>query len=238
MKIDLSTILSVFVQALSGVPLTLEMTIVPFAIACALGFPMAIVNAKRVPVASHLFKVFISFMRGTPIIVQIFLIYNSMPALINGFCTAAGIDINVFAINPVIYAIAAFSLSETAILAEAFRAALNTVDKGQIEAAECVGLTGLRAYTRIVIPQALGSSIPVLGNAVCDLIKTTSLAFSMAILDVTGIAKVQGAASLDYIDAYIAVFLVYLILVLLFENLFALADKRLNAGRRPLQVTR
>ncbi len=236
MKVSFSAILASFTSALAGVPVTLKIVAVSFLVAFVLGFLMAVVNKNRVPVLSQISKVFISFMRGTPIIVQIFLIYNSLPSLLNAVFVTFGVPIDIFDVDPIFYAIAVFALSETAILAEIFRAALNGVDNGQLEAAECVGLTIPQGYLHIILPQALASAVPVLGNAVTDLIKTTSLAFSMSILDVTGIAKIQGAASLDYIDAYLAVALIYLILVLIFENAFKLLERRLNAHTQPLNA--
>ena len=139
--IDGAEIVSDFLGSLGGLPLTLILVIVPMLIALPLGFCMAVFAVRRTPVASQLTRVFVSFMRGTPIIVQIFLIYNAMPLAIDAAFKAAGAPINIWDINNLTYAITAFALSETAILAEVFRAALNGVDSGQLEAAECCGLT-------------------------------------------------------------------------------------------------
>lgn len=229
--IDPSSIFTFFRAALQGLPLTLVMVFASLVIAIPFGFVIAIVNTRRVPVLSQVCRVYLSFARGVPIIVQIFLVYNSLPSLLNVAFTALGIPFDPFGVNPLLYAIIVFSLCETAILAEVFRAAINGIDPGQLEAAESAGLTMRQSYVRIVVPQAFGAAIPVLGNAVSDLIKTTSLAFTMTIADVMGIAKIQAAASLDYLDAYLSVFFVYLILVLIVENLFKLLDRRFNAHR-------
>lgn len=230
--IDGSEIISDFLVSLGGLHLTLILVVVPMLIALPLGFCLAVFAVRRTPVASQLARVFVSFMRGTPIIVQIFLIYNAMPLVIDAFFKSIGAPVNVWNINNLTYAITAFALSETAILAEVFRAALNGVESGQLEAAECCGLTTFQAYVRIIVPQALVAALPVLANSTTELIKTTSLAFSMAISDVTGLAKIQGAASSDYFDAYLAVFFVYLALVLVTEQLFKLAERRCDTRRR------
>ena len=229
--IDFAEIVSDFIISLGGLHLTLILVIAPMLIALPLGFLMAVLVIRRTPVASQACRVFVSFMRGTPIIVQIFLIYNAMPLAIDAAFKAAGVPMNVWDINNLTYAITAFALSETAILAEVFRAALNGVDRGQLEAAECCGLTTFQAYVRIIVPQALVAALPVLANSTTELIKTTSLAFSMAISDVTGLAKIQGAASSDYFDAYLAVFFVYLALVLVTEQLFKLVERRCDKRR-------
>lgn len=235
--IDPEKIFGFFCMAIQGLPLTLTMVFASLLIATPLGFIMAVINVRGVPVLSQICKVYISFARGVPIIVQIFLIYNSLPSLLNAMFVALGSSVDVFGINTLIYAIIVFSVSETAILAEVFRAAINGIDPGQLEAAECSGLTMVQAYIRIIVPQAFGAAIPVLGNAVSDLIKTTSLAFTMTIADVMGIAKIQAAASLNYLDAYLSVFFIYLILVLIFENLFKLLDRRVNAHQNTRQIS-
>lgn len=238
MQLKPDVILDVFLLSLAGIPTTLYMVFAAFLLGSVFGFLMALAISNKVPVISPLFRIFISFMRGTPIIVQIFLVYHSLPSLLNVILTSMNSPLNIFDVNPITYAIVVFALSESAILAEAFRAALNGVEKGQLEAAQCAGLTRTQGYLHIVLPQAIAAAIPVLGNAVTDLIKTTSLAFSMGILDVTGIAKIEAAASLNYIDSYIAVFFVYLILVLVFENVFKLIEYRLNAHKKPRHSTR
>lgn len=226
--IDAAEIIKDLWGSLGGLPLTLILVIVPMLIALPLGFCMAVFAVRRTPVASQICRVFVSFMRGTPIIVQIFLIYNSMPLAIDAVCKALGVPLNIWDVNNLTYAITAFALSEIAILAEVFRAALNGVDSGQLEAAECCGLSTFQAYRRIIVPQAVTSALPVLANSATELIKTTSLAFSMAVTDVTGLAKIQGAASSDYFDAYLAVFIVYLVLVLVTEQAFKLIERRAN----------
>lgn len=236
--IDFATIVEDFFVALGGIHITLIMVIVPLLVAIPVGLAMAIVIVRRVPVVSQIARVYVSFMRGTPIIVQIFLIYNSLPALINVVIIALDIPVSIWDVNNLTYAITAFTASEIAILSEVFRAAINGIDDGQVEAAQCCGLTLVESYARIVIPQAFGVAIPVLGNATADLIKTTSLAFSMAVTDVMGLAKIEGAASSDYFDAYLAVFCVYLALVLVSEQVFKLLDRLFNAHTRPAREKR
>lgn len=231
MAFDFGFMFRTFLLALRGLPVTLELTGIALLISMPLGLLMAIVNRSHVPVASQLIKVYISFMRGTPLIVQIFLLYNSLPTALNILFKAAHIPFNVFHINNIFYALVVFSLSETAVLEEVFRSALSTVDQGQMEAANTVGLTTFQGYTRIVIPQALVSAVPVLCNAVIDLVKATSLAFSMSVMDMTAIAKIQAAMKLSYIEAYMSIFLLYLMLILIIEQIFRMVEKRLRIYR-------
>ncbi|MDR0513841.1 MAG: ABC transporter permease subunit, partial [Coriobacteriaceae bacterium] len=139
--IDLPTAVQTFFLAWQGLPVTLLMVFVPLLLALPCGFAMAVVNMRRVPVLCPLCRVFISFTRGVPLIVQIFLIYNSLPSLLNLVFNTLGIPFDVFGVNPVVYALLVFTLCETAILAEVFRGAMSGIDPGQLEAAESVGLT-------------------------------------------------------------------------------------------------
>ncbi|MDR3072227.1 MAG: ABC transporter permease subunit, partial [Clostridiales Family XIII bacterium] len=106
------------------------------------------------------------------------------------------------------------------------------VDRYQLEAAESIGLTLVQAYRRIVIPQAMAAALPVFCSSVTDLIKLTSLAFLMTIQDVTGICKIEGGTSLSYIEAYMAMALVYLIIVWCVERVFKLAERRVVLFRK------
>lgn len=228
MTLDFEFMRDTFIMALSGIPITLEITLVSLIFAIPFGFVIAITNINKVPIVSQFFKVFISFMRGTPMILQIFLIYNSLPSLLAILFSNFNINYNIFDLNPIIYAFIVFSLSETAVLAEVFRSALLTVDKGQLEAAYSIGLTSMQGYTRIVIPQAMVAAVPVLCNSTTELIKATSLAFTMAVLEITGIAKTQAGMKLCWIEAYLVIFVIYLILIIVVEQLFKLAERKIK----------
>jgi L-cystine transport system permease protein len=228
MTLDFKFMKDTFFMSLHGIPVTLELTVVSLLFSIPVGFLMAVANRNKVPVLSHISKVFISFMRGTPMILQIFLIYNSLPSFLSAIFKVFHMNIAIYNINNIFYALVVFSLSETAALAEVFRSALGTVSKGQMEAAHSVGLTTFQSYVRIIIPQALVSAIPVLCNSTTDLIKATSLAFSMAVMDMTAIAKIQAAMQLSYIEAYLDIFFLYLILILVVEQLFKLAERKLK----------
>ncbi len=228
MDFDFKFMIDTFFMALKGIPTTLMLTVTAMLIALPAGFFMAVVRRSKTPAASQLIAVYVSYMRGTPLILQIFLLYNLLPTVLNVLFQALHIPINIFNVSNSIYAIVIFSLCETAILEEVFRSALGTVDKGQLEAASTVGLSPFQGYIHIVIPQALVSALPVLCNTTTDLIKMTSLAFNMSVLDMTAIAKIQAAMQLSYIEAYLSIFFLYLILVLVIERIFGLVERRLR----------
>lgn len=232
MVFDFKFMFSTFLQALTGIPTTLMLTVTALLVALPVGFLTAVIRRNKYPFASQLVAVYVSYMRGTPLILQIFLLYNLLPTVLNVIFHTLHVPINIFKANNAIYAIIVFSLCETAILEEVFRSALGTVDKGQLEAAYTVGLSPFQGYIRIVIPQAIVTALPVLCNAATDLIKMTSLAFSMSVMDMTAIAKIQASMKLSYIEAYMSIFFLYLILVLIVEYIFRLIERRVKVYQK------
>jgi len=221
-------LIDTFFIALSGVPITLLVTIVALLIALPLGFLLALTRINQVPVLNWFSRIYVSFVRGTPIIIQIFIVYASVPLILSLFFEKYNININVYNINPIWYAFIVFSFSTTAILIEVFRSALSTVNKGQLEAAQSVGLSNFQAYRRIVIPQALVVALPNICTATVNLIKATSLGYAMSLQEITLKAKVAANVGYNYVEAYIDIFLVYIILCSLVEYGFKLYEKRLR----------
>ncbi|MFJ7827368.1 amino acid ABC transporter permease [Psychrobacillus sp. NPDC096623] len=221
-------LIDTFFVALSGVPITLFVTIVALFVALPLGFLLALTRINQVPVLNWFSRIYVSFVRGTPIIIQIFIVYASVPLILSLFFNQYNIKINVYDINPIWYAFIVFSFSTTAILIEVFRSALSTVNKGQLEAAQSVGLSNFQAYRRIIIPQALVVAMPNICTATVNLIKATSLGYAMSLQEITLKAKVAANVGYNYVEAYIDIFLVYIILCSLVEYGFKLYEKRLR----------
>lgn len=221
-------LMETFFIALSGVPIALFITIVALLIALPAGFLLALTRINRIPVLHRFAQVYVSFVRGTPIIIQIFIVYSSVPLLLTSLFTKFDIDINVYDVHPIWYAFIVFSFNTTAVLIEVFRSALGTVHKGQLEAAQSVGLTNVQAFTRIIIPQALVVALPNICTATVNLIKATSLGYAMSLQEITLKAKVAANVGYNYVEAYIDIFLVYLILCSAVEYAFKLYEKRLS----------
>lgn len=226
--LDYEFLVDTFFVALSGVPTALLITIVALLIALPLGFLLTLTRINQIPILNRFAQIYVSFVRGTPIIVQIFIIYSSLPLLLASIFTKFNIEANVYDVNPIWYAFIVFSLNTTAILIEVFRSALSTVNKGQLEAAQSVGLTTVQAFRRIIIPQALVVALPNICTATVNLIKATSLGYAMALQEITLRAKVAANVGYNYVEAYIDIFLVYLIICSLVEYAFKLYEKRLR----------
>ncbi|WP_312471633.1 amino acid ABC transporter permease [Neobacillus sp.] len=227
-NINYQFLVKTFFTALSGVPTALIITIVALLIALPLGFLLALTRINRIPLLHRFTQVYVSFVRGTPVIVQIFIIYSSVPLVLTSIFKKFQIETNVYDIDPIWYAFIVFSLNTTAILIEVFRSAISTVSKGQLEAAYSVGLTNVQAFRRIIIPQTLVVALPNICTATVNLIKATSLGYAMSLQEITLRAKVAANVGYNYVEAYIDIFLVYLILCSLVEYLFKLYEKRLR----------
>lgn len=232
--INMEFLIDTFFVALSGVPVALLVTVVAMAIAVPIGFFLALTRINEIPILNGFTKVYVSFVRGTPIIIQIFVLYSIIPLILAGIFEKYNIDFPIYEVNPLWYAFIIFSFNTAAILVEVFRSALKTVSAGQLEAAHVVGLTTAQAYRRIIIPQMLVSAMPNLCNATINLIKATSLGYAISLQEITLKAKVEANVGYNYLEAYIDIFIVYLILCITVEYLFKVAEKRLSRYKAPV----
>ena len=180
--IDFHFLIKTFWLSIRAIPVTLEITVVSLLLAVVPALIIALVRIKKIKVLSQLGSVYVSFIRGTPVVLQILVIYSLIPSLLNVVIQKTGSSFNVFELNPIIYAFIVFALNSTATLSEVFRSALKTVHKGQMEAALSIGLTKFQAFRRILFPQAFNSALPNICNLTVGLIKNTSLAFMMTVM--------------------------------------------------------
>lgn len=225
---DLSFMLSSFPRILEALPVTLELTAVSAIFGLLLGFGLAMVKINKPRVLTPICTFFVSFMRGTPQLVQLFLAYYGLPLVIKAINASLGTELNVNGVPAIVYAFVAFSLNESAYFSENIRAAILSVDRKEIEAAKSVGMTGAQTMLRIVLPEAIVVAIPNLGNSIISLLKGTSLAYTVTIMDVMGAAKAVAGRNLRYFEAYIAVSLIYWACSLILEQLVRVIEKKTN----------
>lgn len=237
MNLDLDFMIKTFVHTLTGIPTTLNITFLSLAIASPIAFFMAIAKIQEVKIIKRFLSLYVSFVRGTPMVLQILIIYSLIPSLLNFLVKLLDIKINVFAIPPIIYAYIVFTLNSIASLSECFRSALLTIHQGQLEAAKAVGMTSVQAYIRIIIPQALVVAIPNICNITVSLIKGTSLAFLMTVKDITAIAKMDAAYGYNYIEAYLVIFIIYILVCTAVQILYKGIERYFSTFRN-LQVKR
>lgn len=224
---DVQFLFKTFFLLWKAVPVTLLITAVSLVAGVVLGFLIALSRIHKIKVLSQISSVFVSFIRGTPIILQIMIVYSVVPSFLNALFVNAGSKINIFDLNPIYYAFIVFGLNNAAVLSEVFRSALLTVNKGQLEAGYTSGLTYWQTYRRIIIPQALTVAVPNLCNATVGLIKNTSLAFLMTVKDITAVAKIEASYGYNYIEAYLDIFVIYIIICSVVQIMFKQWEKNL-----------
>ncbi len=223
--------IDVFLKVLKGIPVTLSITFISLFIAIpfALFFAYLVINGNTA--LKKIIKIYVSFIRGTPIILQILIIYSLVPSLLNILVLRLGLSINVFEINPIYYAYIIFTVNTIAVLTEVFRSSFLSISKGQIEAGLSVGMSKILVYKRIIIPQVLLNAMPNLCNTSINLVKSTSLAFAMTVQDITAIAKIEASFGYNYIEAYIVIYIVYIIICTAVQIGFDLIEKRVSVYR-------
>ncbi len=236
MELDYQFLIKTFFLILKGIPTTLKITAISLVLASPLAFGMALAKIYDIKYLKKIVVVYVSFMRGTPIVLQILVVYSLLPSLLNVIVKQLGLKIDVFAFNPIMYAYIIFTLSSAAILSEVFRAALLGVKHGQLEAGLSIGMSHVQTYIRIIIPQALVIALPSLCNATVNLIKNTSLAFIMSVQDITAIGKIQASYGYNYIESYADVFVVYIVVCTLIQLLFNIAEKYCGTFRQRLKT--
>lgn len=180
-------------------PLTLQMATIAMFFALILACLLAVVRVSKVPVLNGFSMLFISFFRGTPLLVQLFLFYYGLPQLVEA----------LVAINGVTAAVLGLTLHFSAYMAESIRAAIVGIDRSQTEAALSIGMTQSQLMRRIILPQATRVATPTLMNYFIDMIKATSLAFTLGVTELMGATQKEAAGSFLYLEAFLLVALIY-----------------------------
>ena len=221
---DFSYIFHTFLLSFKGVPVTLVIMIVSILLSFLPALFLALGRIYKVKGVTTFSIVYLAFIRATPPILLILFFYSLLPSVLNTILKSSGLDI--FKLNPIYYAFIIFSLMTTGSLSEILRSAILTVDKGQLEAAQSIGLTTTQSYLRIIFPQALRSALPNLCNLVINIVKGTSLVFVMTVKDITAIAKVEAAHGYQYFESYLVIFIIYIIICGLIQWSFSTLEKR------------
>lgn len=200
------------------IKITLSISIISFFIALALSLILAVICNYKIRVLCPIAKAYVYFFRGTPLLAQIFFIYFGLPYAIPAFKNMGAFTAAIIAI----------SLNSAAYMTETIRAAIISVDKGQIEAAFSVGMTNIQSLRRIIFPQAARIAIPPLSNNFVDIIKGSSIAFTIGVPEIMAKAKMEAAASYKFFEAYAAVMIVYFIIIFIFNNFQNLLEKKIS----------
>lgn len=213
-------------QVLTAIPVTLEMALLATLAGWILGILIAVARRNKIPVVSQICAVFVSFIRGVPMVILLYVAYYALPMMIY---SATGVDTT--SIPAIWYAIVALSLDQAAYSSEVFRAALDSVNRGQLEAAWSVGMTTCQAMRRIVFPQALAVALPNLSGLFVGIIKGTSLAYYVGVYEITATANLLANPGLNFIEAYVITTVIYELISFICNRLFHTAETRHNRFR-------
>ena len=157
---DIDIVISSIPKLLQYLPKSLYITFVSMIAGLFLGLIFAIVRMKKIPVLSQIIAVAISFIRGTPMIVQLYLTYNGIPLLLKYINLQYGTEYNINDVPAMLFVLITFSFNEAAYNSETIRAALMSVNKGQIEGSKSLGMTYFQVLKRVIVPEALVVAIP------------------------------------------------------------------------------
>ena len=208
-------------------PTTLMLTVCGAFFGIMLALVFAIVKINRVRFLYPLQAFFVSFLKGTPILVQLMLTYYGIPLALKALNQQWGTSLNINAIPAATFAIVAFAFNEAAYASETIRAAILSVNPGEIEAARSLGMTRAQVYRRVIIPNAAVVATPTLINSLIGLTKGTSLAFNAGVVEVFAQAQILGGADYRYFERFISVALVYWVVNIAIENLGRFIEKKM-----------
>ena len=224
---DFQQVLKNIPELLAYLPITLELALLSMAMGLLLGLLLAIIKIKQIPVLRQLSAVFVSIIRGTPVLVQLYIVYFGVPMFLKYLNQQYGTNLAVANIPGFVYAVMALGLNSSAFSSEMIRSALMSVGKGQIEAANAVGMTYGQALRRIILPEALTVALPTIGNSLISAIKGTSLAFTCAVVEMTAQGKIIGGRNYRNFEVYVSLAIIYWIVTVIIEQILKVTEKKL-----------
>lgn len=216
MALDFSIIPGIMPALILGTRLTIELAIIAVAIGLVIGSFTGIGRVGGNRIIRVATGIYVDFIRGTPLLVQLFLVYFGLPSLIGR------------PVPPFMAAITAMGINSGAYVAEIVRAGIQSIDRGQMEAARSVGLTYSQSMRYIIFPQAFRRIIPPLGNEFIAMLKDSSLVSVIALEDLLRKGQVVITRTFRPFEVYMVVALIYLVMTLAISRLVDWSEKRLK----------
>ena len=206
---------SFFRIAIPGIKVTVPLTIASFTLAFIISVIVALIQYANVPVLKQIARVYIWIIRGTPILVQLYVVFYGLPSV--------GITLDAIP-----SAVLVFGFNEGAYMAESMRGALESVPKGQVEAGYCVGMNYLQIMMRIVMPQALRTAFPSLSNSLISMVKGTSMAATITVVEMFREAQIINAIYYEPLWLYLEAAFFYLMICTVLTWIQSYGEKKLN----------
>lgn len=216
MNFNFDLVVNSFPLLIMGAGITIQITAISVTLGLIIGMFVGIARISRVRILRWLAAIYIDFLRGTPLLVQIFLIYFALPII-------AGQRV-----DPFIAAITACGINSGAYIAEIFRAGIQAIDDGQMEAGRSLGMSWVQTMRYIIVPQAFKNIVPPLGNEFIALLKDSSLVSVIGFEELTRRGQLIIARTYGSIEIWLSVAIIYLAMTLAISRLVAFIEKRLN----------
>ena len=210
---DINIAINNFWFILSGLGYTLGVALTSFVFGTILGFVLVLMRRSRFRLLRWIATFHVSFMRGTPTLVFLFLLYFGFL-----FLLYFGLPFLKITLPALVCALLCFSIASSAYISEVLRSAMDAVDNGQWEAAMSLGMSYRQTLQKVIVPQAFRIAIPPLSNVLLDMIKGSSLVAMISLPDIFQNAKIVGGREQNYMTVYILVAIIYWIICLLFEQ--------------------
>ena len=225
---DVSLVFTSIPELLEKLPITLELSLLSMLLVLLLGLLMAIIKMRKIKVLTQITNLLISLLRGTPVIVQLYVAFFGIPMFFQAINQKFGTDLAVAKIPGFAYAMVALGLNQAGFMAEIIRSALQSVDNGQIEAAHALGMTYPQALRRIILPEAIEVALPTLGNSLISIIKGTSLAFTCAVVEITAQGQIIAGKTYRYFEVYVSLAIIYWVITLIIEQLIRIIENKIR----------
>ena len=216
MNLNVDLMINSLPLLIAGAGLTIQITAISVGLGLIIGMFVGIARISNVKLLRWLAAIYIDFLRGTPLLVQIFLIYFALPVLLGQ------------RVDPFIAAITACGINSGAYIAEIFRAGIQAIDEGQMEAGRSLGMTWVQTMRYIIVPQAFKNIVPPLGNEFIALLKDSSLVSVIGFEELTRRGQLIIARTYGSLEIWISVAIIYLVMTLTISRLVAYLEKRLD----------
>ena len=216
MNLNVDLMINSLPLLITGAGITIQITAISVGLGLIIGMFVGIARISNVKLLRWLAAIYIDFLRGTPLLVQIFLIYFALPVILEQ------------RVDPFIAAITACGINSGAYIAEIFRAGIQAIDEGQMEAGRSLGMTWVQTMRYIIVPQAFKNIVPPLGNEFIALLKDSSLVSVIGFEELTRRGQLIIARTYGSLAIWISVALIYLVMTLTISRLVAYLEKRLD----------
>ena len=216
MNLNVDLMINSLPLLIAGAGITIQITAISVGLGLVIGMFVGIARISNVKLLRWLAAIYIDFLRGTPLLVQIFLIYFALPVILGQ------------RIDPFMAAITACGINSGAYIAEIFRAGIQAIDEGQMEAGRSLGMTWVQTMHYIIVPQAFKNIVPPLGNEFIALLKDSSLVSVIGFEELTRRGQLIIARTYGSLEIWISVAIIYLVMTLTISRLVAYLEKRLD----------